>query len=96
MSGAWDQTDVAMPFALALMVASNGQQSCVLALGSRVGLHRHGIVSGDLNQPISQLVNHFLLDAKLQKKTPDIEMSCLPAAQVLKDAIAAAGEDIAR
>ncbi|MCY1406433.1 hypothetical protein D9M71_217000 [compost metagenome] len=42
-----NQADVAMPLAAALVVAADGEQPGVLALGAGVGLHADGVESGD-------------------------------------------------
>ncbi len=61
VGGAGDQADVAVPFALGRLVAANGDQAGVLALGAGVGLHRDVVVAGDLDQEGRQLVDHLLV-----------------------------------
>ena len=47
MGGLGDQTDIAMALAAAGVIAGDGHQAGVFALGAGIGLHADGVESGD-------------------------------------------------
>ena len=65
MGRAGDKTDVTMCFSSGDMEVADGQQPCVLALSAGIRLHGDGIKTGQLHQPIFQLLNHFLHSLRL-------------------------------
>src|SRR5690554_238265 len=59
VGGAGNQAYIAMPFTLGGLVAANGHQPNVFALGAGVGLHREVVVAGDFHQEGGQFVDHL-------------------------------------
>ena len=60
-----DQADIAMAVATAGVVARNGDQAGVFALGTGVRLHADGVEAGDGLQPVSQAGDHFQITCGL-------------------------------
>ena len=65
MSRTWNQTNIAFALPQTLVITPDRQQPCVLPLSTGVRLHRHCIVTCDLNQPVAKLIHHLLITRPL-------------------------------
>ena len=59
MCGNGNEADVTMGFASRLMPSTDGEKSCILALGSGIGLERDVGKTRNFSQPIFEFVNHL-------------------------------------
>ncbi|MNE10052.1 hypothetical protein D3C80_1027490 [compost metagenome] len=62
---AWDQADITMTFVAAFVVMTNRQQAGVLALCAGVWLHAECVITGQLHQPVGELVDHLMIPFRL-------------------------------
>ena len=73
VGGGRDETHVAMPFAPAGVIGADDEQTCVLALRTRIGLQRDSSKSRDLGQPLLQLLENNLVAAGLSQRRERME-----------------------
>ena len=63
-----DKTDIAMPLPVRAMPGRNGQKPGIFALRAGIGLHRHGVISGDLAQLVTEVLDQFLVPLGLVRR----------------------------
>jgi hypothetical protein len=73
VGGGGDQTDVALVLSLGLEVGADDTETGEFSLGSRVGLERDGIETGDVSEVGLELVNEYLVTLGLVEGNEGVE-----------------------
>ena len=68
MSRLRDQTDSAVPFTFAFLIAADSHQPGVFPLCAGVRLHTHGVITGQQHQPAGELFYHHMIALSLLRR----------------------------
>ena len=75
MSRLRDQTDSAVPFTFAFLIAADSHQPGIFPLCAGVRLHAHGVITGQQHQPAGELFYHHMIALRLFRRAERVHIA---------------------